>query len=255
MKWRNKLSIRSGWVGVVLSLMSGWAQGATPAGSTASTTVAPGEYSYGGSGTLKVKGAPGQPQTFSIDTVGGNGHVCDFEGELKGHEGRVKNEDDPSQDCILKLETTGANVEVTAVNQEVCRNHCGARGQFEGSYTLLTPECRPGAVTATRAKFKKSYTAKDYAGARDLLAGVLKSCAPVINWLDVMWIRNDLALTQHHAGDDAGCLATLQPLEDLAKQDPDEVGSTEPAYQDDLKKVAKATRTNLALCTGTKAKK
>ena len=135
-----------------------------------------------------------------------------------------------------------------------CHNYCGARGSFAGKYILPTPECRSAAVTATRAKFKKRYDAKDYAGARELLAGLLKSCTPVIDRFDLMWIRNDLALTQHHAGDDAGCLATLQPLEDLANEKPEDVGGTEPSFADLWKKIAKATRTNRALCTP-KAKK
>ena len=252
---RNRSRIGSRWTGAALCLTLGWVLRAMPAGAAAPSAVPPGEYIYeGGRGSLKVKGSPGQAQTFSIDTVGGNGHTCSLEGDLKGLEGHVADEDHPPEPCTLSLELSGANA-VEVSGSDACRGFCGMRATFEGKYILPTPECRPAAVTATRAKFKKRYDAKDYAGARELLAGLLKSCTPVIDAFDVMWIRNDLAIAQHHAGDDAGCRATLQPLEHLAKEDPDDVGAGEPAVADDLKKIAKATRTNLALCAASKTQK
>lgn len=223
---------------------------ATPVGAASPPAVSPGSYTYeGGWGTLTVKGTPGKAQTFKLETLGGNAHSCTLEGDVKGLEGRTKGEDEP---CTIKLEPAGAQVTVTPVTEDACRGYCGARARFTGTYFLPAPECRPAAVTATRAKFKKRYDAKDYEGARALLAGLLTSCTPVINAFDVMWIRNDLALTQHHTGDDAGCRETLQPLEDLANEDPENVGGGEPAYADTLKRIARATRTNLKLCASTK---
>ena len=77
---------------------------------------------------------------------------------------------------------------------------------------------------------------------------VLETCAPVIDHFDVMWIRNDLAIAQHRAGDDQACLVTLEPLASSCDAPPGEFIGYEPAHGDLLARIAKATRTNAKLC-------
>ena len=61
-------------------------------------------------------------------------------------------------------------------------------------------------------------------------------------------IRNDLAITLHHLGDDQGCRRTLEPLRGLADAPDEDLAAGEPALHDTYVELAKATRTNLKLC-------
>ena len=61
-------------------------------------------------------------------------------------------------------------------------------------------------------------------------------------------VRNDLAIAQHKAGDDAACLSTLEPLAEYRDAPPGEPIGYEPSFEDVFARIAKATRTNAKLC-------
>jgi hypothetical protein len=203
---------------------------------------APGEYLLdGGGGLLKLSGG-----TFRLDVTGTNAHLCALQGEWKGDLGTVKDEASP---CRVRFGARGNDVAVTPIDEEACRSWCGARAYFDGLYLKPARECRADAVKATRGAFKKAYDQKQSSRAVTTLRPLLERCARVLWRFDVMWIRNDLALAQHHAGDDAACLATLEPLGDLRlPPTADEGGSIEPTFDEEWKRLGKATRTNALLC-------
>jgi hypothetical protein len=203
---------------------------------------AAGEYILdGGRGTLSLKNG-----TFAISTVGGNAHLCDVQGTWKGELGTSKV--DGIGTCRIKLVAKGDDVEVTPLDAEACRAWCGARATFDGLFLKPIAECRPADVKRSRDAFKKLYVAKRWAEAASLLVPLVEKCERVIDRFEVLWIRNDLAITQHHAGDDAACLKTLEPTGDLRTTSDEDAGGGEPAYEEVLKRLTRATRTNAKVC-------
>ncbi len=204
---------------------------------------APGVYVLdGGNGSLTIA-QKGAATHFDIQVTGGNAHQCQLEGSVKGDQGQVT--DDA---CTVRFTATKGGLEVKALSDEPCRAWCGMRAWFEGRYLVPSEGCTAKAIDAARARFKQHYAAKAWALAKADLQPLLDTCTPQLFRLDHWWIRNDLAVTLHHLGDDAQCLRTLAPMEELAAQPDDEVGAAEPTFQDEYLKLAKATRTNVKLC-------
>lgn len=206
-------------------------------------TIAPGSYVYeGGNGTLMIK----SDQTFSISTFGGNAHMCELEGTIRGNRGAVAD-----SKCGVTLKPAGANWQLDTTDDS-CRDFCGARAGFQGLYIKPSAACTYSAVAKSRKVFKSQYDQKDYTAAIQTLAPVLTQCAQVVNRFEEHWIRNDVALAQFKAGDKAGCLATLAPLAELASRTDADIRDTgEPTYVENYLKLAKAVRTNLRLCKST----
>lgn len=206
------------------------------------TGEAPKEGTYvfeGGAGTLVL--AKGR---FTIETVGANAHICTVAGTWKGATGLANDE---GERCELAFAATGDVVQVTS-SGEACRSYCGARAFFDGKYLVPPKGCTGPEVKKARADFKKKYDAKQFAEAVTVLAPLVKTCEGVVDRFDRAWIRNDLAIAQHHAGDDAGCLATLEPLADYRDAPPGEPVGYEPSYEELHTRLAKATRTNATRC-------
>jgi hypothetical protein len=137
------------------------------------------------------------------------------------------------------------------ISSEGCRMYCGMRADFDGRYLRPEPACLPDKIKQARDAAKKLYDRKKFKEARDALMPVLKACESALDRFDQLWIRNDLALMLHRSGDDDGCRKMLDPALELANQSDQDVGAGEPAFQDELQKIARATRTNLKLCSAT----
>lgn len=194
----------------------------------------------GGSGTLVLgKGR------FSFDVLGANAHLCQFEGAWKGEAGVV---DEGGYRCEVKFVPRGDALEVSPVDPEPCRAFCGARAYFDGTYLTPPKGCARGEVAKTRAAFKALYVKKQWAAAVATLRPVVASCFAVVDRFERAWVLNALALAQHHAGDDAGCLATLEPLSAYRDADPDAPGGREPAFEQEFERLVRATSTNAKLC-------
>jgi hypothetical protein len=195
----------------------------------------------GGSLTIEQKGGAAH---FAIEVLGGNAHQCQLEGAVTGEQGTVTGDA-----CTVRFESAASEVKVSVVGaDEPCRAWCGVRAWFEGRYLRPPDGCSAKAIDAARATFRQHYSAKAWAQAKADLQPVLDTCTKVLFRFDLAWIRNDLAITLHHLGDDAQCLRTLAPLASLAAQPDDEVSAGEPAFEEDARKLARATRTNLKLC-------
>jgi hypothetical protein len=200
-----------------------------------------GSYVYeGGNGELRIQ-ADG---SFTIDTVGGNGHSCYLEGVLKGKRARL-----PDSECVVTFTSEGNDIHVTDNEHESCRYSCGARAGFTGVYIRPSLACTYKGMEATRRKFKQQFDKKNFSDAVQTLLPILTECAPVLNRFSEWDIRNDLALAQLRSGDAAACLRTLQPLQDLGLTSYEDVQKTpEPTFADIYLRIARATRTNLRLC-------
>lgn len=224
---------------VLLAATPSWA--AAPA-------IEPGSYVTENSwGTLEIKPGRKGELRFDLNAMGGNGHTCGLEGTIRNGKASIRS-DFSETACIVRFEKKGDGLEVSTPNADACRGWCGARAWFEGTYSRPPAQCRAQEMKATRKAFKKAYDRKSYAEARDTLAPLLEGCSKFLDTFDEYWIRNDLAITLHHLGDDAACLKTLEPLRALAASPDDEIGAGEPAYRESFLRVAKATRANLKLC-------
>lgn len=200
-----------------------------------------GSYVYeGGNGELRIQ----TNGSFTIDTVGGNGHICYLEGEIKGKRARL-----PDGECVVTFTLEGNNIRVTDNEHKDCRDSCGARAGYTGLYIHPSPACTFKGMTITRRKFKTQYDRKEFSTAVQTLSPVLTDCAAVLNRFREGDLRNDLALAQLHSGDAAACLNTLQPLQDLGSMSDEEVRETSVPFDVDLNiQLARKTRTNLKLC-------
>ncbi len=204
----------------------------------------------GGYGTLVLA-----PKTFTINSVGGNAHTCELEGTWSGEKALATGDLGPEDACPIKLEKTSEGVRVTPLDDEKCRVWCGVRATFNGHYLTPPKGCGAAEVKTARDGFKKAYDAKKYPEALALLTPVLSSCGKVLDRFEVLWIRNDLAIAQHHAGDDAACLKTLEPTGDLRFLSDEDAAGGEPAFEEILKRLGKATRTNAKRCGFVEPKK
>ncbi|OYU44555.1 MAG: hypothetical protein CFE44_12325 [Burkholderiales bacterium PBB4] len=216
----------------------------------AASSLQPGEYvAEGGMGHLTLRPARGGALAFSIESMGGNGHMCSLEGELRN--GRAVLEGlEEKLPCIVTMALTPQGVDVKGGPGGACLLHCGARATFEMVYFKPAPACAVKAVAATRKAFLQHYTAKQFDQARALLESVLKECARALDWLEIGRIRNDLAVTLHKLGEMAACRAVLQPLaEDASLTDAGIRENYPPTDADLYLPIVRATRTNLKLCS------
>ena len=211
--------------------------------SAQASTPPAGEYIYqGGSGALRVK-ADGR---FDITTIGANAHTFALDGSIV--RGKAKIAD---SGCIVSFAVNADKVEVATNGAEQCRDNCGMRATFEGTYTRPAPACTDKAVANSRKSFKRQYDARDYSIALATLSPLLSECDKTLDWITKGWMRNDIALTQFKLNDRAACLKTLQPLsEDAARTDDGIRENYPPADADIFLPVVRATRTNLKLCRG-----
>ncbi len=182
---------------------------------------------------------------FAIEVLGANAHQCQLDGAWAGQTGTVA---DATLPCVVKLVPAADGVEVSAVDAGQCASYCGARAWFEGRYLTPPAGCGAAEVKQARARFTAQYQRKRFSEAVATLTPVIERCQKVLDRFESAWVRNDLALAQHHAGDDAACLRTLEPLSDYRDVPMEEVGGAEPSFTELHQKLARATRTNARLC-------
>ena len=207
------------------------AQSTPPAGSYESSN-----------GELTVK-ASGGATTFEITTVGGNGHTCGLEGEIRSGTAQL---DGSGGSCVVTFRATEHGVEVSG-NPE-CRYWCGARATFEGTFLPADAPCASKARGAVRQTFQRAYDHKDYAAARAILEPLLADCAPAMSWFDNLALRNDLAITLFHLHERRACLAALEPLAEDAAGTDDDLLNRGVVEAEVMRPLVHAARTNLKRC-------
>ena len=223
---------------------------ASPACLRAETgALRPGEYlTEGGWGVLTVSTSGDRTTHFSIEAVGGNGHTCSVDGEVRDLEASL--DVDEAEPCKITFLPTAEGIEVSGVESTDCHRYfCGIRADFLGLYLKPAPGCGTKELQEARDQFKQLYTAKSCAKAAAKLEPLLSRCSRTLGWLETGWLRNDLAVTQYHLGRLADCRKTLEPLLDDASKTDDELREQFPPTDfESYLPIAKATRHNAKLC-------
>ncbi len=237
-------------VAVISAWAAFWSLCPDAVAQTSANVFVPGEYvSDGGAGRLSLKPGKNGALMFAIESVGGNGHSCSLDGEVRNGKARLAGADEKTP-CIVTFTNTPSGIDVKGNSFEACGSqYCGMRATFEDVYFLPPPVCASAAVASTRKAFKQLYDARRFAEAREKLAPVLNDCARTLDWLTGARVRNDLAVTLHKLGDMAACRAVLAPLADDAKMTDKAVRENyPPSDAESYLPVVRAARTNLNLC-------
>ena len=213
--------------------------------------VKPGKYYRDrDTGTLQIDRRGRDGLTFEIESVGGNCHSCSISGRLRGASGLT--DEGNGLTCKVSFKTVGTAIKVEP-SAEGCRDFCGARAGFDGTYRALPKACTPEARQARRDQISLLYQASRYSAAVNALNNLMDQCKDHMNWIEIDQVRNDLALSQYHNGRPAECLATLKStLADGFDGEEDlRVGNTvylPPCDFDNYSPVAKAIWFNRTLC-------
>ncbi len=212
--------------------------------------IAPGEYvGEQGYSQLRVRAAAGGAQAFKLMSRGANYHFCELEGAIRNGEARLPESADDKKPCVVTFKILAKGIEVGEKNEGACRTYCGMRAYFGGLHELPPKGCAASEIAGQRKAFKAAYDKKEFARARDTLAPVLNDCKRFLVSTDEGWVRNDLALAEHRAGDSAACRTILKGWVELAQTNDQEIKEGyPPSDAEDFLRLAKATRTNLKLC-------
>ena len=210
----------------------------------------PGSYQTdGGWGRLQITAARPVGLRFDLRAEGPNGHSCRLEGEILAGVGSLTPEG-AREVCRVFFRTQGDRIDVSTNGAASCREYCGVRASFEGSYLRRSAACAEASRKQARRDFKKLYDGGKHAAAAARLQPILDQCAASLPWHEAGWIRNDLALAQLKAGDPKACLQTLEPLVADAARSEDEIRhALPPSDATRALAIGRATRTNHALCS------
>lgn len=214
---------------------------------------APGEYIYkGGNGSLRVTRAAHNTLHFEISTVGGNGHICDLDGDIKNARSVVS--DDEEGRCELSFTPLqNGGVSVSMSDASACQVFCGMRAGYDGDYLRSPQGCSYAERKQRRDAFSTLYRSKHYDQAAPILEDMLARCKNVVDGVEDTEIRNDLAITQYHLGRAADCIRTLEPtLAYRIKSAAALENELAPADFETYLPLAKATWHNLKLCKKTR---
>lgn len=210
--------------------------------------IIPGEYiTEGVWENLLIKKTNGS-LFFEILTVGANAHICTLEGNIDNNRSTLEGPED-NKPCIVSFKATDNGIEITD-NDSVCSYYCGMGAGFTDLYIKPEPECTSAAIQKSRNTFKQLYDKKNFVQARQVLEPMLLKCAKLIHWPVLGWVRNDLAITLYKLGEKAQCRKILEPLEeDTQLHNGELVEYYAPADAETMMPIAKATQTNIKLCS------
>ncbi|MDR0842285.1 MAG: hypothetical protein LBP68_02575 [Acidobacteriota bacterium] len=215
------------------------------AGGRPAAAIEPGKYvRERGTGTLVIEKMEDGRASFSIVSVGDNGHTCTVDGTINGNEGRPKYDD---SGCRISFVGKDAVLTIPPLSGECDKsNYCGMRASFDGEYRIPPPDCTTSARQIVRDRFITQYKSRNFQKARAALEGLLEKCSFFIRWIAMDDIRNDLALAQFHDGDPNACLTTLSAT--YAGRNGEDDFFLPPVDMTDYERVARATWHNQALC-------
>lgn len=219
-------------------------------GEPSSVRIPSGHYILSGdSGTLEIKTDVSGRRHFAIETVGGNCHTCSLSGVILGTTGYSGEEGKPGEEvCKVGFKRIGAAaVDVKPLTPETCRDYCGMRAGFDGTYKVPPASCSRKTQQMRRDEFQRLYWTQQFALAAEKLSGLLKECGDFINWIEIDKARNDLSLAQFHGGDASACLKTLSETY-AGQSSKEEDFYLPPCDRDNYQSVATATWHNRSLC-------
>ncbi|MEK8032561.1 hypothetical protein AACH06_17200 [Ideonella sp. DXS29W] len=212
----------------------------------------PGQYVRGDdSGTLTIRRDEQNKLVFEIDSIGGHCHECKVTGVIRGTIGyadRLIGDEDDSK-CEISFSSNPSSVVVKPIAEDECREYCGFRAYFDGTYRRPSATCSRSGRQALRDRFLLLYRAHRYPLATSTLQTLIGECREFMGSIELDQVRNDLALSQYHNGDFSRCLETLDATSAGEERDEEELMSVlQPCDADNYIDVAKATWFNRALC-------
>lgn len=226
----------------------------TPVPSAEKQALVPGAYILDGdSGTLTLRKEAQNKLSFDISSIGANCHTCSLSGQISGLIGNT-NEDGASR-CEVSFSASGSHVVVKPITEDTCREYCGMRAGFDGTYRKPPKACTGEGRKKQHNQFMRLYRAHQYSQAEDALQRLVSQCKQFMHWIEIDQMRNDLALTQYHRGDSLRCLATLKETLAAQVKSEDELKSgagdvyLPPCDFDNYLSVAKSTWFNKAMCS------
>jgi hypothetical protein len=163
-----------------------------------------------GHGTLTLKN--GQ---FTIETLGGNCSTCSLEGQFKGTTGYVTD----GQICRISFTVKQEKLVLKSDGTDACRSLCGMRAEFDGKYQKPSQACGDDARASRLSQARGEYSKKDYPAAAAQFRSLIDECSTFMNSIEADRVKSDLALTYHHMGDQAQCLATLSTTVAIENRD------------------------------------
>lgn len=225
----------------------------------ASESVAPGEYVRSGdSGWLKVERRDNKT-VFSLDSIGGNCHTCSVSGLVVGTIGQSEDETLGEEEMVCRIRMApsrgGQQLEIEPLTEEACRQFCGMRAGFDGTYRKPPKLCTRVGQRKASDLFIRHYRSKQYRQAIAALLPVLERCSEFLNWIEVDRVRNDLALAYLHGGSADQCLKTLKDTKAASYADEETLrGALPPCDFDSYVPTAQATWHNMRLCSDQRAR-
>ncbi|HEX2940609.1 MAG TPA: hypothetical protein VHO91_06150 [Rhodopila sp.] len=202
------------------------------------------------SATLDITRTAAGKTHFEMVVVGFNTNICSMSGSIAGLLGLpMEGSNGPAdQSCKLHFTRAGQGLSID-YEGDGCMAYCGLGVSLPTDWAAVPEACYHAPYQATRQAFLKAYKAGHYAEAKALLAPLLHTCQPTLDTLDADALANDLAITLHHLGDDAGCRAMLQPMAKDAARTEAAVASDYPSARwDAYRPILHNARTNLGLC-------
>jgi hypothetical protein len=191
--------------------------------------------------------------SFGINTIGANGHICSLQVKIKGSTGYVEENDKP---CLISFEKASNGLTVKTSTVDACRNYCGVRAWFEGTYFLPPVLCTSKKRESIKKTFLSDYRFKKYARAYSTLNVMYSQCHDFLDWVEIDSVRNDLALTQFHLGHNDVCLNLLKDTVGATAGSEEALRSQLPPVDfDTYLPVARASWHNIKLCSGKIAEK
>lgn len=201
-------------------------------------------------GTLVVRKDEQNKLVFEIESIGGNCHECAVSGVIRGATGHAGGGagDGSDSKCDISFSSSPSSVAVTPIDDE-CRDYCGARAGFEGTYRRTPATCTRSGRQTQRDRFLLLYRAHRYPLATSTLQTLIHQCREFMGSIEIDQVLNDLALSQYQNGDFSRCLETLDATSAGVVEDEEVLkAAMTPCDFENYIDVAKSTWFNRALC-------
>ena len=214
-------------------------------------SVQPGFYAtQGGWGQLRIAPAAGTTGSrFRLET-GNSGYGCSMSGTVQNAGGTaLVDREGRAAACALTLRSAQGNITLDTASNAACNAYCGNNGSFKGTYHRILEACAPHNVDRTRQHSRALLARGAHLEAVQVLEPVFLHCLDTLAFVDAGGVRLDVAVARHLSGDDAGCLAALQPYAaDTQRSDDELTDGMSPAVADDFIAIIAAARDSLARC-------
>jgi hypothetical protein len=200
---------------------------------------------------MTIKSLEDGKMSFSIESVGGNGHICSVTGSIDGTTGTAEDEGTANPEtCKIAFVVGRSFIQVKSSSGD-CRYYCGARAGFDGTYWIPPAACQSEQRGKRHEVFTARYREKQYAQAYAMLKAQFDQCVRFFNWIEIDGNRNDLAVTAFHLGRSGECRQILNKTIAAKYRSKEELREFMPPTDfDNYLPVAEATWHNKKLCSG-----